>query len=121
MFCELLGEKMGMRREVDELLPSGLVSVMDVLLNMRKSDVLAAIPVGREIKKALLGFPSRYRPIFEVVLDCESGTWEQLANSSRAIGINENLLSDLYLRSVEWVTMVLTHEPALPQAELLES
>jgi hypothetical protein len=55
------------------------------------------------------------------VLDCESGTWEQLANSSRAIGINENLLSDLYLRSVEWVTMVLTHEPALPQAELLES
>ena len=37
-----------------------------------------------------------------VVLDYESGTWEQLANSSQAIGMSENLLPDL-LRSVEWV------------------
>src|ERR1700756_2811274 len=33
------------------------------------------------IKMALLGSPSRYRPIFEVVLD-ECGTWEQLAESA---------------------------------------
>jgi c-di-GMP-related signal transduction protein len=59
---------------------------------------------GAEIKRALLGFPSRYRSILGVVLDYESGTWEQLANSSHAIGMNENLLPDLYLRSGEWVT-----------------
>jgi c-di-GMP-related signal transduction protein len=110
-----------LRREVDELFLLGLLSVMDALLNMRRSDVLAEIPAGQEIKKALLGFPTRYHPIFEVVLDYESGTWEQLANWSRAIGINENLLPELYLRSMEWVTVVLTHEPDLPQPELLES
>jgi len=65
----------GMRREVDELFLLGLLSVMDALLNMRMSDVLAEIPVGQEIKEALPGFPSRYRPIFEVMLDYESGTW----------------------------------------------
>jgi c-di-GMP-related signal transduction protein len=53
-------------------------NVTRILLNMRRSDVLAEIPVGAEIKRALLGFPSRYRSIFEVVLDYESGTWEQL-------------------------------------------
>ena len=57
--------------------------------------------------------------MFEVVLDYESGTWEQLANPSRAIGMDEDLLPDLYLRSVEWVTMVLTHEPVAHQPELL--
>ena len=119
MFCELLGKKIGMRREADELFLMGLLSVMDALLNMRMADVLAEIPVGEEIKEALLGFPSRYRPVFEVVLDYESGTWEQLANSSRAIGMDEDLLPDLYLRSVEWVTMVLTHEPVAHQPELL--
>jgi c-di-GMP-related signal transduction protein len=92
-----------------------------ILLNICMPNVLAEIPVGAEIERALLGFPSRYRSIFEVVLDYESGTWEQLARSSHAIGMNENLLPDLYLRSVEWVTAVLASDPAMPQLELLES
>ncbi len=94
MFCELLGKKIGMRREADELFLMRLLSVMDALLNMRMADVLAEIPVGEEIKEALLGFPGRYRPVFEVVLDYESGTWEQLADSSRAIGMDEDLLPE---------------------------
>jgi len=81
---------------------------MDALLNVAMSDVLAEIAVDEEIKKALLGRPSRYRPIFEVVLDCESGTWEQLAHSSRRIGMHENFLPDIHLRSVKWVTDVLS-------------
>ena len=39
---------------------------------------------------ALLGRPSRYRPIFEVALDYESGTSEQLAESAGRIGLHEN-------------------------------
>jgi EAL and modified HD-GYP domain-containing signal transduction protein len=113
MFRELIGKKLGMRREVDALFLLGLPSVMDALLNMRMSDILAEIPVGQEIKKALLGFPGRYRPIFEVVLDYKSGPWDQLANSSRGIGMSENLLPDLY-------SAVLAQDPALPQPELLE-
>ncbi len=83
MFCELIGKKVGMFREANELFLLGLLSVMDALLNMPMADVLAEIPVDDEIKKALLGFPSRYRPIFEAVLDYESGTWEQLASFCR--------------------------------------
>jgi EAL and modified HD-GYP domain-containing signal transduction protein len=107
MFCELIGTKIGMVREANELFLLGLLSVMDALLNVPMSEVLNEIPVDEEIKKALLGLPSRYRPVFEVVLDYESGTWEQLAHSSRAIGLYENFLPDLYLRSVKWVTDVL--------------
>jgi c-di-GMP-related signal transduction protein len=65
MFCELIGKKMGTRREVDELFLLGLLSVMDALLNMRMSDVLAEIPVGAEIKKALLGFPGPAAPFLK--------------------------------------------------------
>jgi c-di-GMP-related signal transduction protein len=107
MFCELIGTKIGMVREANELFLLGLLSVMDALLNVPMSEVLNEIPVDEEIKKALLGLPSRYRPVFEVVLDYESGTWEQLAHSSRAIGLHENFLPGLYLRSVKWVTDVL--------------
>lgn len=110
-FCELIGLKVEMHRESHELFLLGLLSVMDALLNVRMSDVLAEIPVDDEIKKALLGRPSRYRPIFEVVLDYESATWEQLANSARHVGLHEQFLPDLYLRSVRWVTEILADAP----------
>jgi c-di-GMP-related signal transduction protein len=113
MFCELVGKKIGMHRETHELFLLGLLSVMDVLLNMRMADVLAEIPVDVEIKKALLGKPSRYRPVFEVILDYESGTWEQLVHSARHIGLHEEYLPDLYLRSVRWVTEVLKEAPVM--------
>jgi len=111
MFCELISQKIGMIREMNELFLLGLLSVMDALLNMRMVDVLVDIPVNDDIKKALLGRPSRYRPIFEVVLDYESGTWQQLAHSARHIGLHEEFLPDLYLRSVRWVTEVLAEAP----------
>lgn len=89
MFCELIGKKTGMYRETNELFLLGLCSVMDVLLNMRMIDVLVEIQVDNDIKKALLGKPSRHRPILEVVLDYESGTWEQLEDSARHFGLHE--------------------------------
>jgi c-di-GMP-related signal transduction protein len=113
MFCELIGKKIGMFRETNELFLLGLLSVMDALLNVRMVDVLAEIPVDDETKKALLGRPSSYRPVFEVVLDYESGTWEQLAHSARHIGLHEEFLPDLYLHSVRWVTEVLADAPVL--------
>ncbi len=111
LFCELIGQKIGMVKEASELFLMGLLSVMDALLNVPLNDVLKEIPVDEDIKKALLGLPSRYRSIFEVVLDYESGTWEQLTHSSHAIRLHENFLPDLYLRSVRSVTDVLEGTP----------
>lgn len=111
MFCELIGQKIGMIQETNELFLMGLLSVLDALLNVPMNEVLKEIPVDEEIKTALLGLPSRYRPVFEVVLDYESGTWEQLANSARAVRLHENFLPDIYLQSVRWVTEVLEGTP----------
>jgi len=111
MFCELIAQKVGMVREANEVFLLGLLSVMDVLLNVPMAVVLQDITVGDEIKNALLGRPSRYRPIFEVVLDYESGTWEQLEESCRRCGLHENFLPDLYLKSVQWVSDILAEVP----------
>jgi c-di-GMP-related signal transduction protein len=111
MFCELIGIKVGMIREANELFLLGLLSVMDVLLNVPMALVLQDLTVGEEIKNALLGRSSRYRPIFEVVLDYESGTWEQLEESCRRCGLHENFLPDLYLQSVRWVSDILAEVP----------
>src|ERR1700740_570042 len=113
IFCELIGQKIGMLHDTNELFLLGLLSVMDALLNMRMADILKEIPVNEDIKKALLGKSSRYRPIFEVALDYESGTWEQLAHSARHIGLHEEFLPDLYMRSVNWGSEVLAEAPVM--------
>ncbi|HUL32861.1 MAG TPA: EAL domain-containing protein [Candidatus Eisenbacteria bacterium] len=111
MFCELIGRRAGLTRDLNELFLLGLLSVMDALLNLPMAAVLKDIKVDDEIARALQGKDSRYRPIFEVVLDYESGTWEQLAESCRSIGLHENFLPDLYLRSVGWASEILAEVP----------
>jgi len=111
MFCELIGKKLGMVRETNELFLLGLLSVMDVLLNVPLSVILQDIAVNEDIRQALLGRRSRYRPIFEVVLDYESGTWAQLEESCQRCGLHENFLPDIYLQAVRWVSEILTEVP----------
>ena len=111
MFCESIGVKVGMMREANDLFLLGLLSVMDALLNVPMAVVLQDIKVDEEIAKALQGRDSRYRPTFEVVLDYESGTWGQLAESCQRVGLHENFLPDLYLRSVRWVSDILAEIP----------
>jgi c-di-GMP-related signal transduction protein len=70
-------------------------------------EVLSEIPLDEVIKNALLGLPSRFRTIFDVVLDYESGTWKHLEHSARAIGLHKHFLPDLYLQSLKWVNEIL--------------
>jgi hypothetical protein len=58
MFCELIGKRIRMFREANELFLLGLLSVMDALLNVPMFDALAQIPVGHAIKMALLAAPA---------------------------------------------------------------
>jgi EAL and modified HD-GYP domain-containing signal transduction protein len=102
-----------MIREANELFLLGLLSVMDALLNVPMAVVLQHISVGNDIKKALLGRTSRYRPIFEVVLHYESGTSEQLEESCRRCGLHENFLPDLYLQAVRSVSDILAEVPVI--------
>jgi c-di-GMP-related signal transduction protein len=102
-FCELLAEKVGMHTDSEDLFLVGLLSVMDALLGMPMKEVLANLPLAKDVTSALIGRPSRLRPIFDVVLDYESGTWEQLIESAKATRIDENSVPELYLRAVTWV------------------
>jgi c-di-GMP-related signal transduction protein len=102
-FCELLAEKAGMKADAEEMFLVGLFSVMDALLGMAMQEVLATLPLAKDVSSALVGQASRLRPIFDVVLNYESGTWEQLMVSARAISMSEMMIPDIYLQSVTWV------------------
>jgi c-di-GMP-related signal transduction protein len=78
------------------------------MLNMPLPEVLAGLPVEAEIRNALNDRPSRFRALFEVVLDYETGTWEQLEESARAAGIDEAMIPDLYSKALAWADGILS-------------
>ena len=86
----------------------GLLSLLDAMLNMPLPEILAGLPVDAEIRNALNGRPSRLRSLFEVVLDYETGTWEQLSESCQAAGLDEAIIPEIYSAALAWADSVLS-------------
>lgn len=115
-FCELLAEAADMEPVAGDLFLLGLLSLLDALLNLPLAELMAGLPVDEEIKNALFGRPSRFRPLFEVALDYETGTWEQLTASSQAVGLDENRIPELFESALVWSDSILS-ESFLPAAQ----
>jgi c-di-GMP-related signal transduction protein len=109
MFCELIGQRCGIQKDAGELFLMGLLSVMDVLLNMRMIDVLKEILVGEDIKKALLGQGGTERYLkWCWTMRLEHGSY------SRRKRIKWDCTRIFYrnsMKSVKWVGEVLAEAP----------
>jgi c-di-GMP-related signal transduction protein len=107
-FCELLASVTHMQNNQSDLFLMGLLSAMDALLDMPMGTVLADIAVKDEIKGALLGQPGEFRDVYEIAVNYESGTWEQLVEVAQRVGVDEELFPDLFLQSLEWAKEVMS-------------
>jgi c-di-GMP-related signal transduction protein len=115
-FCELLAEATDLEPVSGDMFLLGLLSLLDAMLNMPLQEILAGLPVDEEIRNALNGRPSRYRSLFEVVLDYETGTWEQLEQSCHAAGLDEAIIPEIYSSALAWADGILS-ESLMPVAQ----
>ena len=114
-FCELLAEAAGMEPVSGDMFLLGLLSLLDAMLNTPLAEVIAGLAVDEEIRNALNGRPSRFRSLFEVVLDYETGTWEQLEASCRAAGVDETIIPRIYSKALAWADAILSDTLATPR------
>jgi c-di-GMP-related signal transduction protein len=70
------------------------------------STLLERLPIDREIKAALLGAPSRLRPLYELVLAHESANWAKCGEIANRFHIPEQKIAEAYLESVKWAREV---------------
>jgi c-di-GMP-related signal transduction protein len=104
-FCESLAPLAGLSASADDLLLTGLFSLIDALLDRPLGEILSGLALREEVKAALLGEApgSRLRTAYECVLSYERGAWGELAWKAGALGVGAGLFPELYLRAVEWV------------------
>jgi c-di-GMP-related signal transduction protein len=106
-FCELLAPVTGLIHKAGNLFFMGLLSVMDAIMDMPLSTVLADIPVQDEIKGALLGQAGQLRDVLEIAINYETGTWEQLVEVTKRARVDEELVPDLFDQSLDWAKGVM--------------
>jgi c-di-GMP-related signal transduction protein len=99
-FCELLSPQTSGRNADDFLL--GLLSLMDAILGMTMEELLRRVPVDREIKAALLGMPSRLRPLYELMLAQETADWERCNRLAGELHLAEADVAHAYVHALQW-------------------
>jgi c-di-GMP-related signal transduction protein len=109
-FCELLAPLADQESAASDLFLLGLLSAIDAILDMKMEDVLQEITIRWEIREALLGHESELRGVYDVALHYEKAAWEDFEQSAARIGLRTELVSDLYVRSMEWASAVLAGE-----------
>lgn len=95
--CELLASAQG-RTQQDSDFTVGLLSVVDALLDRPMDELLQQLPLGEEVKAALLTRSGPLGDTLSQVLDYERGRWSQLEYRELA----PSAYTHCYLEAIQW-------------------
>ena len=101
-FCEQLAEPCGYRDRKPDLFLMGLFSLLDVIMSRPLEEILEEITIEEDIRDALLGEEGDFQTILKLILALEKGEWEQVAELSQQLDINEQLMNEAYMESIRW-------------------
>ena len=103
-FCELLSPKIP--HGDSDLFLMGLLSLMDVILELPMSQVLDHIPIDQETKSVLLGGASRLRPFYQLMLAQESGEWQTATELTKQLHLSESEVAECHWQAMQWAREV---------------
>jgi len=102
-FCELLSARL---RSKNDLFLMGLLSIMDAILQIDMTSLLAQVPVDHETKAALLGQPGSLRPLYQLMLAQESGEWDKSNELAKQLTFTDEQVGDTWWQALTWAQEV---------------
>ncbi len=112
VLCALVRDRFGelltplVRHGESDLFLLGLLSMLDVMLEMPMSEVLEKIPLDSETKAVLRGEPGLLRPVYLLMLAQESGEWEAARGLCDGLHLDADTVAASYWQSQQWAREV---------------
>lgn len=103
-FCELLAP--ALRESSSTLYLLGMLSLMDVILDMPMKQVIDLLPLHNKIKLALLGERSPMKVALDLVRAREAGGWIETTGIQESIGLPGSVASRFYSNATQWADTV---------------
>jgi c-di-GMP-related signal transduction protein len=104
--CESLASHAGLSGCDSELFFVGMFSMLDVLIGRPLREILGSMRLSNDVKNTLLGMKSKYREVFELVVNYQNGNWERFERSAKKLALNAAIVPKLYLESVDWADQI---------------
>lgn len=106
-FCEQLASLAGTpKREIDFFF-TGLLSVVDALVDRPLDEMLEELNVAPEIREALSGGNTTIGYALRLVTAYEQGDWEEVKSTARLLHVPEDRIPHVYAQSLSWAQKVL--------------
>lgn len=99
-YCELLGSRIP--HGESDLFLVGLLSLMDVILEIPMGVVLEGISLDRETRAVLLGQKSELDSVYRLMLSQEVADWPKLSELSAQMKLPESLLTECHWKAMLW-------------------
>jgi EAL and modified HD-GYP domain-containing signal transduction protein len=103
-FCELVSARIP--RTQSDLFLVGMFSVMDAILELSMAEILAKVPLDKDIKTVLLGGGGGLQPVYELMLAQEAGNWEAAKLSATRLHLAESEVGELWWQAMQWARQV---------------
>lgn len=107
-FCEGLMLDLGQAPHAEDGFFMGLFSTIDAFLGLPLAEALDRIPLGDDVKAALLGGDGPLRQALDLVLAYERGDWAEVGSLSELLGISEADLAERSRQAMEHGNAVAT-------------
>jgi c-di-GMP-related signal transduction protein len=102
-FCELLSNHLHTN---NDLFLMGLLSVMDAILEIDKTTLLAQVPVDQDTKAALLGQGGNLGTLYQLVVAQEAGEWARAAELTKDLRLSEDCVGTAWWQAMTWAQEV---------------
>jgi len=106
-FCELLARQSRFKNVAMELFLLGLFSLIDSMLDTDIDVLMDKLPVAEEIKEALSTGGGVYMPFLDVAIAYERGQISQFTTCLRRLDVDQSLVPDMYLRSLQYANALV--------------
>lgn len=107
--CELLASRShGERRQTASAFIVGLLSLLDVLLEVPMDTILARLELTSEVRGALLQRDGPLGTSLRIVEQYEHADWGGARQLATASGVSDDVLPNLYIDALHWAAQQVT-------------
>ena len=102
--CELVTTSSAEHRNADSAFIVGLLSLLDVLLEVPMDKILARLELSDDIRGALLERHGPFGTPLRLVEAYEKANWDKAKGLANENAVPDEMVPDLYLESLNWAS-----------------
>ena len=103
---ELLDSAKDMPISKSEAYLMGMFSTLGKLMQMPLEEVLDQLPIGDDVKLALLNQEGKAGTLYKLIISYEKADWKTMAVCAEELGIQQSLIAQKYFECVESVNSI---------------